>query len=98
MAAGDDPVVAGFREELREIAAITAEPLFSRVYRWPRSMAQYTVGHGERIRELEARLGSIAGLQVAGNAYHCIGVPDCIRRGKEAAEPSARARHLGVKL
>ncbi len=85
----NDAVLAGVREELREMAAITAEPLFSRVYRWPRSMAQYTVGHGERIRELEARLRSIPGLLVAGNAYHGIGVPDCIRMGKEAAEQIA---------
>jgi oxygen-dependent protoporphyrinogen oxidase len=85
----DDAVLAAVRDELREIAAITAEPLFSRVYRWPRSMAQYTVGHSERIRELEARLRSIPGLFVAGNAYHGIGVPDCIRMGKEAAEQIA---------
>jgi oxygen-dependent protoporphyrinogen oxidase len=85
----DDAVLAAVRDELREIAAITAEPLFSRVYRWPRSMAQYTVGHSERIRELEARLRSIRGLFVAGNAYHGIGVPDCIRMGKEAAEQIA---------
>jgi oxygen-dependent protoporphyrinogen oxidase len=85
----DDAVLAAVRDELREIAAITAEPLFSRVYRWPRSMAQYTVGHSERIRELEARLRSIRGLFVAGNAYHGIGVPDCIRMGKEAADQIA---------
>ena len=52
-------------------------------------MAQYTVGHGGRIQELEARLRSIPGLLVAGNAYHGIGVPDCIRMGKEAAEQIA---------
>ncbi|HXI44428.1 MAG TPA: protoporphyrinogen oxidase [Bryobacteraceae bacterium] len=85
MAASDDIVVATVREELRELVAIIAEPLFWRVYRWPRSMAQYTVGHGERIRELEAQLRLIPGLLVAGNAYHGIGVPDCIRMGKEAA-------------
>jgi oxygen-dependent protoporphyrinogen oxidase len=49
-------------------------------------MAQYTVGHGEGIQELEARLKSLPGLLVAGNAYHGIGVPDCIRMGKQAAE------------
>lgn len=92
LAETDDALLAAVREELREMAAITAKPLFSRVYRWPRSMAQYTVGHGERIRELEARLGSIPGLHVAGNAYHGIGVPDCIRMGKEAAEQIAGAQ------
>jgi oxygen-dependent protoporphyrinogen oxidase len=89
MAETDDAVLVAVRDELRDMAAITAEPLFSRVYRWPRSMAQYTVGHGERVRELEARLRSIPGLLVAGNAYHGIGVPDCIRMGKEAAEQIA---------
>jgi oxygen-dependent protoporphyrinogen oxidase len=92
MAETDGAVLAAVREELRDMAAITADPLFSRVYRWPRSMAQYTVGHGERVRELEARLRSIPGLLVAGNAYHGIGVPDCIRMGKEAAEQIAGMR------
>ena len=82
----DDATVSAVREELREIAGVMAEPVFARVFRWPRSMAQYTVGHGERIQELEARLDSLPGLMVAGNAYHGIGVPDCIRMGKQAAE------------
>ncbi len=82
----DDATVSGVREELCEIAGIAAEPVFAKVFRWPRSMAQYTVGHGERIQELEARLDSLPGLLVAGNAYHGIGVPDCIRMGKQAAE------------
>jgi oxygen-dependent protoporphyrinogen oxidase len=83
--------MAAVREELAEIAAVTAEPVFSKVFRWPRSMAQYTVGHGGRLEELEARLESIPGLLVAGNAYHGIGVPDCIRMGKQAAAKIAQA-------
>jgi len=86
LAGSDDAVVGEVRQELRKILSITAEPLFSKVYRWPRSMAQYTVGHAERIRELEMRLESAPGMFVAGNGYHGIGVPDCIRMGKEAAE------------
>jgi oxygen-dependent protoporphyrinogen oxidase len=55
-------------------------------------MAQYTVGHEERIREIEARLESLPNLHLAGNAYHGIGVPDCVRMGKEVAERIARMR------
>jgi oxygen-dependent protoporphyrinogen oxidase len=91
LAESDDSIIAAVREELAEIAAVTAEPVFSRVFRWPRSMAQYTVGHGGRLQELEARLESIPGLLVAGNAYHGIGVPDCIRMGKQAAAKIAHA-------
>jgi oxygen-dependent protoporphyrinogen oxidase len=85
MAESDDALLLAMRREIREIAGVRAEPLFSRIFRWPRSMAQYTVGHGERIAELESRLTSLPGLHVAGNAYHGIGVPDCVRMGKEAA-------------
>ena len=94
MAETDHKVLSAVLEELRELAGITAHPLFSRVFRWPRSMAQYTVGHGQRVRELETRLASIPGLHLAGNAYHGIGVPDCIRMGKEAAQriETGRAR------
>jgi oxygen-dependent protoporphyrinogen oxidase len=48
-------------------------------------MAQYTVGHGARMKQLEEVLLQAPGLHLAGNAYTGIGVPDCIRMGKEAA-------------
>ena len=82
----DEAVTATVTGELREIAGVTAPVRFSRISRWPRSMAQYPVGHADRVRELEERLGVIAGLYVAGNAYQGIGIPDCIRMGKTAAE------------
>jgi oxygen-dependent protoporphyrinogen oxidase len=49
-------------------------------------MAQYTVGHEKRVERIEAILQSIPRLHLVGNAYHGIGIPDCIRMGKEAAE------------
>jgi oxygen-dependent protoporphyrinogen oxidase len=71
---------------------VTAEPLFARIARWPASMAQYTVGHAERVAQIEQRLGQIPGLYVAGNAYYGIGIPDCIRMGREAAGRVAARR------
>jgi protoporphyrinogen/coproporphyrinogen III oxidase len=82
----DDQLVHVILGELRDIMGVTAAPIFTRVSRWPRSMAQYTVGHRQRIDQIEARLGSIPGLYLAGNAYSGIGVPDCARTGKQAAE------------
>ena len=86
LAERDDAIIAAVTAELREIAGITARPRFSRIARWPRSMAQYSVGHGQRVEELEARVAGIRGLYLAGNAYSGIGIPDCIRMGKMAAE------------
>jgi oxygen-dependent protoporphyrinogen oxidase len=82
----DDAIVAAVTAELQEIAGITAQPRFSRIFRWPRSMAQYTVGHPQRLAEIERRAAQIPGLHLAGNAYQGIGIPDCIRMGKQAAE------------
>jgi len=73
-------------DELRDIAGVRGRPAFVRIARWPLSMAQYTVGHAKRLAEIEARTAAIPGLQLAGNAYEGIGIPDCIRMGKRAAE------------
>jgi oxygen-dependent protoporphyrinogen oxidase len=85
----DEAVTRSVLEELQEIAGIRAEPTFTRIFRWPRSMAQYTVGHPQRLAEIEARVKAIPGLHLAGNAYEGIGIPDCIRMGKRAAEAIA---------
>jgi len=82
----DDRVLGAVTGELQEIAGFRAQPRFSRIFRWPSSMAQYTVGHPERVTEIEARVAAIPGLHLAGNAYRGIGIPDCIRMGKQAAE------------
>ncbi len=81
----NDTLVALAREELRMILGLTAEPLFTSVTRCPRSMAQYTVGHAERLKQIQARAAAIPGLYLAGNGYTGIGIPDCIRMGRAAA-------------
>ncbi len=85
----DETVIAMVREELRRIMGVTETPVFARIHRWPRSMAQYTVGHGERVKRIEQETAKLQGLHLAGNAYHGIGIPDCIRTGKQAAEEIA---------
>ena len=36
--------------------------------------------------EIESIVKSIPGLHLAGNAYEGIGIPDCIRTGRQAAK------------
>lgn len=82
----DESLLAIAREELREILGLTAAPIFTGVYRWPRAMAQYIVGHGARLKEIESHAAAVRGLHLAGNAYTGIGIPDCIRMGRQAAK------------
>ncbi|HEY2842552.1 MAG TPA: protoporphyrinogen oxidase [Bryobacteraceae bacterium] len=81
----DDQLIALACQELRDILGLTATPIFSGISRWPRSMAQYVVGHGVRLQEIETRAAAVPGLYLAGNAYTGIGIPDCIRTGRKAA-------------
>ena len=82
----DQEAVALVRRELQAILNFNPPPLFSRVHRWPSSMAQYVVGHAERVRAIEAELQKLPGLFLAGNAYSGIGISDCARTGRTAAE------------
>ena len=82
----DAEFVARVRADLRELLGIERAPLFTEVTKWKRSMPQYHVGHLERVKRIEARLASLPGFALAGNAYSGLGLPDCIRRGEAAAE------------
>jgi oxygen-dependent protoporphyrinogen oxidase len=90
----DEELVRIIRGELHQIIGLTGEPLFTRVYRWKGAMAQYGVGHLERLQRIETLLQQFPGLTLAGNAYRGIGVPDCVRSGTEAANKAL----LGVGL
>ena len=71
---------------LRDLLGIEADPLLARVQRWPASMPQYRVGHARHIAAIEAEIEKCPGLALAGNAYHGVGLADCIRDGEEAAQ------------
>jgi oxygen-dependent protoporphyrinogen oxidase len=87
----DEQIVGVVREELQQILGpqirgLRAEPLFARVYKWKSAMAQYGVGHLERLERIETLRKAIPGLALAGNGYRGIGVPDCVRSGREAVK------------
>jgi len=95
----DAALIALARRELSEILGArtldpAVEPENTQVTRWHRAMAQYSVGHKERMARIRARVAALHGLRLAGNAYDGIGIPDCIRLGRQAARELAA---LGAK-
>ncbi len=83
----DDPqLVPLVLEHLRRLLQIRGEPCFCDVAHWLRAMPQYHVGHRERIARIEARAAALPNLALAGNAYHGVGIPDCIHGGESAAQ------------
>ena len=82
----DEAIIAAVRNELQQILGLQSEPLFARVYKWKSAMAQYGVGHLERLDRIERLRQQLPKLALAGNGYRGIGVPDCIRSGQEAVK------------
>jgi len=82
----DAALVRLVRDELQTVLGVGGEPEFSRVVRYERAMPQYGLGHVQRVERIELLASQIAGLELAGNAYHGVGVPDCIQSGENAAE------------
>ena len=87
----DEQIVGIVRDELQQIlgpqiCGLRAKPLIARVYKWKSAMAQYGVGHLDRLERIETLRKAIPGLALAGNAYRGIGVPDCVRSGRDAVK------------
>lgn len=82
------------RGDLARIATVAAVPIDARVTRWGGALPQYAVGHLDRIRRIRAAVDAVPGLAVCGAAYDGVGVPSCIRTGRQAAD-RVRA-HLGA--
>jgi oxygen-dependent protoporphyrinogen oxidase len=85
LASDDNALIALARREVAERLDVSATPSLIRVHRWPLGMPQYVLGHPERIARIEATLRDHPGLYLSGNAYHGVGLPDCITSGERAA-------------
>ncbi|HUO52810.1 MAG TPA: protoporphyrinogen oxidase, partial [Gemmatimonadaceae bacterium] len=95
---GEAELVALAREEVKRLYGITAAPVMQRVYRWPRAIPQYAMGHVARVERIERAVGAFPGLFITGYGMRAIGFADAavnaVRCGERAAAAvrDARAR------
>ena len=82
----DNELLQLARKDLAALLKISDKPLFSLITRWTHSMPQYHIGHLNLLKQIDAKLANLPGLALAGNAYHGVGIPDCIYSGEQAAE------------
>ena len=86
----DNALTAKVRTELGDVCGIRAEPSYTEVNRWWKGMPQYTLGHLDRLAQLNAAVGRYPGLVLTGAGYRGVGIPDCISDGVAAAERAMR--------
>jgi len=94
----DDALREKVREELAAVCGIRAEPRYAEVNRWWKAMPQYTLGHLDRLAQLEVAVSRYPGLVLTGAAYRGVGIPDCIRDGSLASERIVRDLIGGTRV
>jgi oxygen-dependent protoporphyrinogen oxidase len=80
----DTALLATVRAELKALLGLDAPVLAHRAYRWPQGFPQAAVGHLGLVQSITARLPQR--LLLTGSSYQGVGVPDCIRQGRDAAQ------------
>lgn len=80
----DQALITSVLADLETTAGLTAAPIATRVSRWPHAFPQYTVGHLDRVAQIEGDLNP-DGIFIAGMGYRGIGIPACIDQGRNAA-------------
>lgn len=90
----DADLVRGLRAEVEPVLGLGGEPELVRVYRHPRAIPQYELGHAARLEAIEARLAGLPGLHLAGSSYRGVSLPDVVADGLRAA--GRIAAELGV--
>jgi oxygen-dependent protoporphyrinogen oxidase len=86
----DADLVDALGHDLAATIGLGEGPQRWRVTRWPNALPQFRPGHLARVRSWRAEVAAHApGLVLAGAAYDGLGLPACIRQGRQAALAAA---------
>jgi oxygen-dependent protoporphyrinogen oxidase len=72
--------------ELKTVGGWELAPEITRIFRWKRAIPQYTLGHAEVVRKIEARIKNIPGLILAGSTFRGVAINDCVEQAEILAE------------
>ena len=82
----DDTLIEKLKGELATLTGIKANPIATRVTRWPYSFPQYELGHGEKVNAIRQQVAvEMPGMYLAGSPFKGIGLSACIRDGIDQA-------------
>jgi oxygen-dependent protoporphyrinogen oxidase len=82
----DQDLTDGVLRDLRDILGLRGDPLFTRLHRWPKAMAQYVLGHGEGVQVIRSRERHFPGFALVGNGYEGVGIPDLAAQAETAVD------------
>ena len=74
----DETLLATVRADLRTMMDLDLAPSFTKIFRHRLGIPQYTVGHRDKLKQIDAALERHPGLYVAGNGYRGIAINSCV--------------------
>ena len=87
LALDDDGLVEALLTEVAQILRIEGSIIEWRVSRWIDAFPQYAPGHDRLVSAIESDLrAEMPGVFLTGAAYRGLGIPACIRQGRECAD------------
>jgi len=85
-AMSDDLLVQKVEAENAAVLGITGPPIDRMIWKHPRALPQYNVGHAQSVKEICEALGELPGLFLAGNYLSGRSIGDCVESGFHAAD------------
>jgi len=82
----DEELLPLVTKHLEGLLKTRGEPCFRNIAHWPGTMPQYHVGHKGLVARIFSHVEKIDGIELAGNAFNGVGLPDCIHGGEMAAQ------------
>lgn len=72
--------------ELKTVGGWEIAPEITKIIRWKRAIPQYTLGHAELVRKIEARVMKIPGLILGGSTFRGVAINDCVEQAEILAD------------
>ena len=88
----DSEILATVGNESAKVLQITGQPILSRLWRHPKALPQYNLGHSHIVEAIRSAERAIPGLYFAGNYLEGPSIGKCVARGTQTAE--AAREHL----
>jgi len=93
VALSEQALSATVREDLRILFSVRGAPRFERIVRHERGIAQYTVGHLERVAATEKLESDMPGLFFCGASYRGVSINGCAKDAFRVAERAWEQLH-----
>jgi oxygen-dependent protoporphyrinogen oxidase len=86
LALSDEGILATVQDDSAKLLKITGQPIVSRLWRHPKALPQYNLGHGHTVEAIRAAERSTPGLYFAGNYLEGPSIGKCIERGTQTGD------------